>query len=257
MSWWTRTPPPEGDRPPHVSWRLFVLLFGASTVLRFAYFYLDDLTRQLPGTFVPRLIEEGTGNFASALLFPIALLAERYFPVDGGRWRRNAFVHVLGYIAYSTAHTTVIALTRPPIFAAAGLGHYDYGLMSVRYFMESAQDAFSYATFLGILTLMRVNARLRERDVRAAQLERDAVSARLESLSLRLQPHFLFNALNMISSTVYEDPVAADELIGRLGELLRESLSTTDRQEISLGEELEVLRAYLSFVDARFGDRVK
>jgi LytS/YehU family sensor histidine kinase len=122
--------------------------------------------------------------------------------------------------------------------------------------MESAQDFFSYATFLCILTLFRAQQRLRDREVRSAELERDAANARLEALSLRLQPHFLFNALNTISSTVYEDPVAADEMIGRLGDLLRQSLRTADRQEITLGEELETLRAYLTFVDARFGDRV-
>ena len=82
------------------------------------------------------------------------------------------------------------------------------------------------------------------------------INARLESLRLRLQPHFLFNALNTISSTLYENPVAADELIGRLGELLRQSLGIGDRPEITLAEELDVLRAYQAFVDARFGDRV-
>ena len=67
---------------------------------------------------------------------------------------------------------------------------------------------------------MRVQQYLRDREVRTATLERDAANARLEVLSLRLQPHFLFNALNTISSTVYDDPVAADDLIGRLGDLL-------------------------------------
>ena len=63
-------------------------------------------------------------------------------------------------------------------------------------------------------------------------------------------------ALNTISATVYDDPAAADDLIGRLGELLRRSLRTSDRQEIPLAEELEVLRAYQALIEARFGDRV-
>jgi two-component system LytT family sensor kinase len=93
--------------------------------------------------------------------------------------------------------------------------------------------------------------------VRAAALERDAATARLAMLSLRLQPHFLFNALNTISATVYEDPVAADNLIGHLGDLLRRALRTTERPEVALNDELDTLRAYLSFVEARFGDRVR
>jgi two-component system LytT family sensor kinase len=63
--------------------------------------------------------------------------------------------------------------------------------------------------------------------------------------------------LNTISSTVYDDPVAADDMIGRLGDLLRQALQTGDRPEIRVDEELEMLRAYLTFVEARFGDRLR
>jgi two-component system LytT family sensor kinase len=245
------------DRPPRISWPVAAALFGVATVLRFAYFYLDDLTRRIPGTFVHRLIEETTGNFASLLFFPIAVFAERRFPLDAGRWRRNWWVHAAGYVAYSTLHTSFMAVSRAVLFPALGQGPYDYGIMSVRYFMESAQDLFSYAGFIAILTLMRVQQKLRDREIRAVALERDAASARLDALSARLQPHFLFNALNTISSKAYEDPIVADELIGRLGDLLRESLRTGGRPEIPLDEELKVLEAYLAFVDARFGDRVR
>jgi LytS/YehU family sensor histidine kinase len=206
---------------------------------------------------VRRALEEGTGNFASALLFPIALLLERRFPVDEGRWRRTWAIHIGGFVLYSVLHTTVIAVTRAMLSPAMGLGPYDYGTMSVRYFMEAAQDFFSYAMFLGLLTLVRVQQRLRDREVIAAQLQRDAATARLEALGARLQPHFLFNALNTISSTVYDDPAGADEMIGHLGELLRRSLGATDRAEVPLAEELKTLDAYLAFVRARFGDRLR
>jgi hypothetical protein len=245
------------DAAPPIRWRIVVLLFAIATVARFAYFYLDDLTRQLHGTLGQRVLEEGTGNFASLVFFPIAVYLERLFPLDRGRWRRNWLPHLGGYVAYSIAHTTLIAATRAVLFPAFGHGHYDYGIMRVRYFMEASQDLFSYTTFIGVITLLRVQQRLREREVHAAELERDAARARLEALGLRLQPHFLFNALNTISSTVYDDPAAADDLIGHLGELLRRSLRTSDRHEIALAEELEILSAYRALIEARFGDRVR
>jgi hypothetical protein len=245
------------DRPPRIRWSVVAALFALATVLRFLYFYLDDLTRGMHDTFVRRALEEGTGNLASALLFPIALLLERRFPVNEGRWHRTWAIHVGGFVLYSVLHTTVIAVTRAVLSPAMGLGPYDYGIMSVRYFMEAAQDFFSYVTFVGLLTLVRVQQRLRDREVLAAQLERDAATARLQVLGLRLQPHFLFNALNTISSAVYEDPAAADDMIGHLGELLRRSLRTSDRTEVPLAEEVETLNAYLAFVRARFGDRLQ
>src|SRR5262252_6442451 len=176
-----QTPPATvtSDRPPRIRWSLVAALFALATVLRFLYFYLDDLTRGMHDTFVRRALEEGTGNFASALLFPIALLLERRFPVDEGRWRRTWAIHVGGFILYSVLHTTVIAVTRPVLSPAIGLGPYDYGIMSVRYFMEAAQDFFSYTAFVGLLTLVRVQQRLRDREVIAIELERDAATARL------------------------------------------------------------------------------
>jgi hypothetical protein len=252
------TPPlidADPDRAPHIRLRVIAALFAAAGVTRFAYFYLDDLTRQVAGTLVHRALEEGTGVVAAAALFPIAVLLERRFPIDRGRWRSNWLPHLGGLVVYSLLHTTFMAVSRHLLFPAVAHVTYDYGILGIRYVMESSQDVVSYAIFIGVLTLVRTQQRLRDREVHAAQLERDAVNARLESLRLRLQPHFLFNALNTISSTVYDDPVAADELIGRLGDLLRQSLDSSDRPEISIAEELEVLRSYQAFVEARFGDR--
>jgi two-component system LytT family sensor kinase len=244
------------DRPPTIRARVVVALFAIVGVTRFAYFYLDDLTRQIPGTLIRRALEEGTGVLAAAALFPIAVVVERRFPLDRGRWRRSWLPHLGGLVVYSVLHTTVMAISRALLFPAIAHVRYDYGILGIRYAMEASQDIVSYAVFIGVLTLLRTQQRLRHREVHAAKLERDAINTRLESLRLRLQPHFLFNALNTISSTLYENPTAADELIGRLGELLRQSLASADRPEITLAEELDVLRAYQAFIDARFGDRV-
>lgn len=245
------------DRPPEINWWVAFVLFTLAGLLRFLRFYLDDVTRAIPGTFGRRALEEATGAYAALLLFPLIVAAERRYPLSAGRWRRSWPVHAVAYALYTAGHTTLLALSRALIYPLMGHGSYDYGRMPVRYFMESAEDVITYVVIVGILTFMRVQQYLRDREVRAATLERDAANARLEVLSLRLQPHFLFNALNTISSTVYEDPVAADDLIGRLGDLLRRALRTSERQEVTLDEEIETLRAYLAFVEARFGDRVR
>jgi hypothetical protein len=190
------------------------------------------------------------------LLFPLVVAVERAFPLTRGRWRTRWPAHVGMFVAYSATHTTLLAMSRRWLFAILGLGVYDYGWMPARYLMESPQDLFSYCGFIGVLTFLRVQRLLRDKELRSAELERDAANARLEALSLRLQPHFLFNALNTIASTVYVDPVVADTMIGRLGDLLRQALRASNRHEIAVREELDTLDAYLTFVDARFGDRL-
>lgn len=250
-------PSSADDRPPEINWRVAFGLFTLAGVLRFFYFYLDDVTRALHGTAVRRALEESTGAYAALLLFPLIVAVERRYPLSAGRWRRNWPAHAAAYAVYTAGHTTLMAVSRGVIYPFIGHGSYDYGRMPDRYFMEAAEDVITYVVIAGILTFMRVQQFLRDREVRTATLERDAANARLEVLSLRLQPHFLFNALNTISSTVYDDPVAADDLIGRLGDLLRRALRTSERQEVTLDEEIETLQAYLSFVEARFGDRVR
>jgi hypothetical protein len=242
---------------PRLRWRVVVGGFVIAFVLRFGYLYLDDLTRSQHGTLGMRLMEELTGVVASALLFVGVVWLERRRPLDAGRWRTNLPWHLGGVVLYSVLHTTLLAASRSAVSPLVGLGHYDYGILSIRYAMEAAQDVVSYASFIAVLTLLRVHQRLQREQLHAAVLARAAAEARLEALSLRLQPHFLFNALNTISSAVYENPVAADTMIGHLGDLLRHALRTGNRPEISVAEELEVLDAYLAIVDARFGDRVQ
>ena len=239
----------EDGEAPRIRWALVVGAFTALGILRFTTFFLDDITRAQQGTLASRLIEEATGAYGAMLLFPLIVAVERRFPLTRGHWRRHWPAHLGAFIAYSAAHTSLLALSRTALFPLLGQGTYDYGRMPLRYFMEATTDILAFVMFVGALSGIRVQRHLRAR-------ERDAATAQLRALSLQLQPHFLFNALNTISSTVYDDPAVADELIGRLGDLLRQALRTTDRQEVSVREELETLRAYLMFIDARFGDRV-
>ncbi len=92
--------------------------------------------------------------------------------------------------------------------------------------------------------------------MQAAQLERYLAEAQLRSLRLQLQPHFLFNALNTISSEMYRDVAAADEMLSQLAELLRSSLASAQTDEVPLAAELALLDRYLALMRARFGDRL-
>jgi LytS/YehU family sensor histidine kinase len=74
---------------------------------------------------------------------------------------------------------------------------------------------------------------------------------------LQIDPHFLFNALNTISSEVEADPVSARNMIEHLGNLLRLTLDTNERQLVPLFEELSFLDHYLAIQRIRFGDRLR
>jgi two-component system LytT family sensor kinase len=235
-------------------WLAALAAFGVAGTLEFAYFFLDDLTRGRQGTFGIRLLEEATGaGSAFVLAIGIVYLARR-FPVDHGRWRANLPVHLAGFAGFTLLHTTLMWASRTVLAPLFGLGPYDYGRFPTRFFMEAPNDAIGYAIVLGALGLLDAHRVRRERERRQAELERHLTEAQLRSLRLQLQPHFLFNALNTISQTMYDDPAAADEMIGHLAELLRQSLRTTHTQEVTLAEELAILERYAAIMRARFGD---
>src|SRR4030095_13538839 len=79
----------------------------------------------------------------------------------------------------------------------------------------------------------------------------------LNNRRLQLDPHFLFNALNTISSQLERDPKLARRMIEHLGDLLRLSLESKDRQEVPLSEEMAFLEHYLAIQKIRFGENLK
>lgn len=239
-----------------VIWPVVIVMFTVTGLLRFTYMYFGDVARNESGTFVHRLIEEATGAYTAAVLFVAVIAFVWRYPLDRPGWRWRLPRHVVAMIAYTLAHTTLMWVTRTVIFRVFGMGAYDYGYMPARYLMEAGEDALSYASFVVLITLYRYYRITRQREVRTAQLQRALAQAELRSLRLQLQPHFLFNALNTISSTMYDDPRSADRMIGQLSQLLRLSLRTSHAQEVPLRDELDVLDCYLGLMKARFGTRL-
>jgi hypothetical protein len=99
--------------------------------------------------------------------------------------------------------------------------------------------------------------RSKERERRSLELEATLAKSRLEALTMQLQPHFLFNALNAIAALVHKNPDAADEMLAALSDLLRLTLETSREQELPLRRELEFVERYLMIEHVRFGDRLQ
>ena len=103
--------------------------------------------------------------------------------------------------------------------------------------------------------LSTLNALHRE-EVRNLALEKDLEHTRLEVLKSQVNPHFLFNTLNMISCMArLEEASATDQMIVHLGSLFRHNLRTK-QQEVTLEEELEGLDDYIYLQQMRFDGRI-
>ena len=95
--------------------------------------------------------------------------------------------------------------------------------------------------------------RYRSRELRASDLGAQLAQTKLELLRMQLQPHFLFNTLNAVSSLMHEDVDAADTMLAALGDLLRVVLRGDGAEEVALRQEVELARCYLDIMRLRFG----
>jgi hypothetical protein len=105
--------------------------------------------------------------------------------------------------------------------------------------------------------ILQTNAAMRERDLQLAEARTLAQTAQLTALRLQLNPHFLFNTLNAISSLIVTGRNRDGEaMLAKLCAFLRTALVGDGRSEVTLGEELETLQTYLEIESIRFGDRL-
>jgi two-component system, LytTR family, sensor kinase len=97
----------------------------------------------------------------------------------------------------------------------------------------------------------------REKEYVALQLQTQIANAQLRALRMQLNPHFLFNTMNSISSLMQTDIAAADKMLEQLSSLLRITLERGEVQLIPLSDEMEFIEMYLAMQDRRFTGRVR
>jgi sensor histidine kinase YesM len=191
-----------------------------------------------------------------AALTPLVVWLARTLPVSGRRWLHAVAGHALIGALICALELGLFAFVMTG-YNELFMGH-ELAPWRDRYITLIGRwlplQMLIYALIVAVVTAMEHGRRARERDVAAARLEAELVRTQVHALQAQIQPHFLFNALNTISSTMYQDLEAADAMLARLADLLRYALRTAEVQEVPLAVELDALGHYLSLLDARFGD---
>ncbi len=188
-----------------------------------------------------------------------AILLARAISLDRLGWAMAAVLHLvagIGVLALRHWVGSWIGLLPP----ASG----------IRFLQFLPMNLLSYMAMVGAGYAFEYYRKFRDRELEAARLalqasnlqlaatrmEVELVQAQLSSLKGQIHPHFLFNALNAISSLVQTDQDRADRMIACLSALLRNTLAHQDSQEVTLREEVELLAPYLEIEKMRFGDRL-
>jgi len=99
---------------------------------------------------------------------------------------------------------------------------------------------------------IEAEAQRQRAEIEARMAKQLAAEAELNALKMQINPHFLFNTLNAVSELMYDRPAVADEMLSRIGSLLRATLSA-GAQEHRLADEWKLLALYMDIQRARFG----
>ena len=167
-----------------------------------------------------------------------------------GHPTRDALVHVAGAVFFLLADAGLDVFFLSPFLG------YDTPPMWRELISLAYIDFSSYFCICILENAQRAHWRSTQEAARAERLESDLRQSRLRALEAQLRPHFLFNALNTISSLVRGgQPDAAVRAVAALGDVLRGSLKQTEL-EVALRDELTLAQRYLDLERARFGESV-
>ena len=187
--------------------------------------------------------------YAVFIALPVLILAARRIDLSRLTSVRLAIlaIVVLGALVAATswiqyALTYAGAPSRPPF-----LQFFPVALRS---------NLLPWIALAGVVSAIESRRRAVQLAVERERLRAGMMEQRLVALTSQLQPHFLFNTLQGISTLIHRDPDGADQMLGKLADLLRDVLRDRDRVTVSLADEIRYARTYLEISKLRFGDRL-
>ena len=224
----------------------------------------------------PATLQELLFDFGDWLLYafltPGVFAVSRKWPLVRPIRPRRLLVHLFFSVVFCVAWATCGQLLRfvlvlvfePHVFQTAmqgGAGQFlrQFGVAWLSWIFTTLPfGAAVYLCMVGIEHATRYFIEAREREVQVARLSEQLSSARFAALQAQLNPHFLFNTLNTIQVLVRDnDREGAVSIVEHLSELLRRTLTRHQANEVTLGEELELVRQYVAIEQARFSDRLR
>ena len=167
----------------------------------------------------------------------------RQFPIRGERWWTRLPLHLAASLVFVVLKVSIYT----PLYNV--LNSSEPRTLPMVLFGGFYADMLAYWASIGVIHAIEYYRESRERALEATQLA-------LDNLRSQLQPHFLFNTLQSISTLIHRDQGAADRMLTDLSELLRLSLQGSGAHEVPLREELGFLDRYLAIMRVRFGDRL-
>jgi two-component system, LytTR family, sensor kinase len=259
--------------PRNRSWLIWAVSFGVWSIDALAagatIYRLYRATRS-PMALTSALGMQFCQILTYAPLTPFAFAFATRYPIRRNNWMNRSLLYLAGGLVFTAAHVALQSMTPfgfwDPNYSEWRSAIWDshshafgiqWSVLPEQFLTSLFNDIFgAFIPIALVAHIVSYTRTLRERELRAVQLEEQLTKTRLQVLKSQLRPHFLFNTMHSISSLMLTDVRAADRMLTRLGDLLRMSLESAGTQITTLSREIEFVNCYLEIEKARFAERL-
>lgn len=254
-----------GAAPPVIARsRLAALVFVFFTAVGLAnavQVYLANAAGGEPMTWPAALVHSLPFWWVKAALIPLVALAVRRLPPMEAGWWWRVPLHLVFSLLFAATPLVLGGLLIVALYPATGSVDFVLTALFSSFFVVGASI---YWLLVAAVHALDYYERYRDREIeaarlaqRSARLEASLTSARLDTLRMQLNPHFLYNTLNSVSVLALRgEGRRVARMLEELAGVLRITLERTDEM-VSLDDELDLVDRYLRIEQIRFGDRLR
>jgi two-component system, LytTR family, sensor kinase len=201
---------------------------------------------------------------AAVRFFTVALLTPPIFwiaaraPISAGNVLRRMIFYLAGFVPFVLLFALIRWSLLPPWYPEIQQwGHRTLDALVALTYTTFGDELIVYLAIVIAAHAAVYFRKLQRQEVEQLALKEALTQSELQTLQMQIQPHFLFNTLNGISSLVRSDPTRAEQMILRLSSVLRRTLQQQDGSEIvQLADELRLAEDYLDIEAMRLGSRM-
>jgi two-component system LytT family sensor kinase len=229
--------------------RIFIYIFLWILVAVFQYIFIEDA---FEGYSLRILLTCLLQNFILGAMYLGAWFGLRYINLDTQKTYQYILNHTIYLIVITILWISVSNLLDVVLLRDVIL---EYRIRTVP--LKSILGILSYLLFISFMYLDAYYVSFMEKMQNERRLNEILKEAELNLLKSQMNPHFIFNSLNSISSLTMLDPEKAQEMIIRLSDFLRYTVTASKQQIVTLDKEMDMCKAYLDIEKIRFGNKVE
>ncbi len=231
-----------------LGWRLCFILSLFATIPRLIFVWTSLFHKHALGAGILDIIIQFIISFEFAWIF-VYLCLQYTYKIPSWFNKQKTWLQILSLIGLFFLINEILFQLK----LALDQDNSDIFIFRVVYYLYHCLLLLAIFGFRNFLLTIQENHRI---SIENEQLKREQLKAQLEALRNQLNPHFLFNALNILNISITTNPELAQNIVLDLSDILRYNLKVQNQNLVLLTDELDAAKSYLDLYKARFGEKL-